>query len=135
MNGNIVIVFLLMKYAKLAQRLLTLQGRAHVRTQNARIEELRRKPNKTLAEQKEFTRLKYPPRVKSSLPWWRKLLSMIIHLGIFLGLLKLINATGLRTDFWVMVLVGIGIGIIINKILARYGLENQDTLTNIYKKR
>lgn len=131
--GNFVLAFLIKKYARnLFSLAFSNKDRSVKRTQNARIEELRKKPYKTIEEQKEFTRLKFGVTTRRHTPLWRKLLKIAINFAVTMSLVFVITQLGVRANFFVMLIVGVFVGWLYNKIMSRYGLQQQDTFSNIF---
>ncbi len=134
LNGNLIIAFFITQYILFFISLLNKEKYTEIVEKNTKIEYLRHKPNKTLDEQKEFIRLKYNQYPDKEFSWKdffiNTLKFSIFFVPLWLGLDKYTN---FRPNFFLTLLVCTIIGYIINKILLKHNLQQQDGIDVFFR--
>jgi len=123
------ITYLVFTYFKI---IVSKKNRESHKKTRTRLEELRNIAYKTQEEQKEFINLKYPR--SPSFKWTFKNITNIIlklasMISIYVGIKYLwINYVMFEFELWNVFIIMIILPILINKILKKYNLQQDDIL-------
>lgn len=134
-NGNIIIAFLFVQYAFFMMSLLKKDYKTQMQEKNGRIEFLRNKSNKTLAEQKEFVKLKYNQNAPKKFDLWEFVKGSVLSITLFLGVYIPLQRSGFAPNFFLTLIISIILVMILNKMLMRYSLQRQDGIDTLFRKR
>lgn len=94
------------------------------------LEKLRKIPNKSEAEQRRFLDLKYPKT--EPFKWSFKnvskfVLKLALMVGVFFGIKYLWKTfIGFEFSLWSVILIAVVLPIIVNSVLKKYDLNNDD---------
>lgn len=122
-------IFTVMTYGKIFFKKDT---RVKHQNNRKRIEELRRIPNKTTEQQKEFINLKYPKG--SSFVWSRRNVMQTATKILMMAAVFIVSYNvwfsyiDIRFQMWQTIVLMIIIPIILNMLLKRYNLHQDDIL-------
>lgn len=122
-------VYMILNYLKI---IFFKKSRSEHREKRSRMNELRQKPVKTLEEQKEFVDLKRPK--SEPFKWTFKnvkdvVFKIVFFVGIIIGVRFLwIEYIMFNFALWHIIIYAFLFPIIINMILRKYGLEQDDML-------
>ena len=133
-SGNILIAFFLTKYILFFISILNSNNKEKLKLTNTRIEFLRQKPMLTMEEQKEFILLKYKQdKMKVKFDWVSFIKNTLISMGIFFAILLPLRATEFRPSFFLILLINIILAWIINWILRKWNLHQQNGLDVLFR--
>jgi hypothetical protein len=133
-NGNIIIAFVIQQYLFFFLSLLNNSKKTEIINNNERIETLRSKRILNLEEQKEFVILKEGHLSRHThQPFWKSIIYVLPRLSIVIGLLLCLEWLSFNPPFFITLIVSILLGIIINKIMSKFGLQRQDGFDTIFK--
>lgn len=129
--GTYIVIVFVSYYFKYFLDMLDYRKRKSTQFVNARLEELRKIPKKSLDEQKEFTELKYPTSRGLKAKWTVKrvlliLLMLVFYAGFFIIWLKIFQYLHLEFKIWQAAIVVFLGPTIINFVLKRLGLQHND---------
>lgn len=136
--GNLLIVVLLMYYTFYFVGLTSKNKREIIQKTNVQLDVLRKKPVKTLDEQKTFISLKYPKKDKYKFRWLdvgKILLYLLVGVTVMIGYSKLFTLLGIHVPLFIAIIIIMVIPIIINYFLGKLHLEKDDVLLYIIGKK
>jgi ABC-type bacteriocin/lantibiotic exporter with double-glycine peptidase domain len=102
------------------------------------MEKLRFKQYKTLEEQKKFLDLKYPKKIKQKMTvnsFIRSLGFLVFLCLLFFAYGTLFALTGIVVPVWLAILFIIVVPIIITMILNKFGLSDNNTLFDLFRRK
>ena len=127
--ANMFIIVFMTYYTTYFVTLFKKKNRAGIQSVNNRLDNLRKKPIKTLEEQKAFIDLRYPKRQKSK--WsWKIIPNFLFGITKFILLFYIFNYIfvyfGLNFKLWQAILFMVIAPIGINLVLEKFKLQRQD---------
>lgn len=103
------------------------KNRKKISEKNKKLEKYRKKPIKTLEEQKQFLSIKDPKKPKWRFTW-KWLGKTIIRFAIFITLIRIylyiMNYLGVVMNIWWFLIIVIPLPILVNLLLSKFSLEN-----------
>jgi len=102
-----------------------------IQRKNKKLDKLRVIKIKTLKEQKAFLNTKYPKRKKIKWTWkgvGRIFLMSLFYFVIIRGFLFLFNYFNIVVNIWMAISIAIILPILINLVLKKYNLHQNDLL-------
>jgi len=136
MISDILVVMFLSYYTQyIISLLFNKQQRQKIQKTNIILNDLRKKPIKSIEDQKEFINNKYPRREKFSMSW-KKFFSFLFFISSLIVLIKvyyfILDYFDIQFKLWQAILIIIVFPLLINIILKKFNLE-KDNLTNIIR--
>lgn len=132
-----ILVMFMLYYTRYFYQLFTIKKRSEIQQQNITLKKLRKKPMKTIEEQKEFISIKYPKLIGTFKFSWKWLGKFIIQLGIlfcffrlYLYLLRLLPWT---IKLWHVLLIIMIVPLIINLILSKFNMQTKSDINIMLK--
>jgi hypothetical protein len=127
---NLFIVFIIYFVLSYVKVLINKDKRVEHAKIMTELEKLRKIPYKSLKEQREFIDLKYPktdPFVWSFQNIAKFVLKLVLMVAIFFGI-KYLWRTHIVFEFalWQVMLIAVIVPILVNKVLKKYNLHNDD---------
>lgn len=132
---NYFVIVFLIYYTFYFVRLFTKTTRNNIQIVNKNINKLRKIKLKSIEEQKQFIDLKYPKHNKFIFTWkWllKVLLTIILSICLFFIYKKIFTILKINLPLWIAVLFIIVFPILINLILKKFNLE-QDDITIFFR--
>lgn len=133
-----IFIFYITYYTMYLIRLMDKSRRSIIKETNIELNKLREEPVKTLDEQKQFINIKFPKRDEKK----KKIVSdiilpllqnTIIFLVLFTAYFYIFSALGFVVNWWMMLLGIILITIVLNIILKKFNLEDNDNILKYVK--
>lgn len=128
--ADIIVVFLLTYYSiHIVRMMFNKKKRVVIQQTNIDIDKLRKKPFKSLEEQKQFLNLKYPKGSKFKWQWKiipNVLFSIILYIVVFRSLLYLWDIIGIQLRLWHSIIIIILFPMAINYILEKFNIQKSD---------
>jgi hypothetical protein len=130
---DFLVLFVIMFYFNHITKLMfSKEERQKINITNSKIDELRKIPNKTLEQQKEYINLKYPKKPKFK--WsWIFIFKMLYFMLIYYIFFKLFILQPIRFTLGTMLMFVIIFPLIMNYLLAKIKWHNDDTLNYMLK--
>lgn len=132
--GKFLLEVVIMQYLVFLISLLFKKGRKEVKNRNEELDKLREKHIKTLEEQEEFINLKFPKKDPFRFTFrnvFSFLLSFIKYGFMFYIIFRIVDPIPMR--FFVSFSLVVIIPIVINFILRKFRLQNDDPLVDIFR--
>lgn len=130
LGTKLFIVYLMYLLKTYIPMLFSKKQRELQQSKNLKLEELRSIKNKTLEQQKEFIDFKYPKT--DPFKWsFSNIIKIIIKIIFFVGIYMLVRYTwanylGFNIKIWQLMLIMLFLPIIINNILKKMNLQQDD---------
>ena len=133
--GNIFITILNTYYVVHCLRMTRKANRELYQVNNIELQKLRKKPMKTLEEQKKFLDIKYPKRPEKKIKKTRKqkhqmatgiIFSIVLYISVFNLNLYVVNLIGLQLKMWQAILYIVVMPLIFNIILEKFNMQKSD---------
>jgi hypothetical protein len=133
--GEIFVVFFLLSNIRHLFFILKNKNRKQIVKHNMKLHEYRKIPVKTVEQQKEFIKLKYP---ESKFKWnWSILPKLLLNIGFFIIIYKILIEIEKYFGFTISIWVGITIFIVgsflVNFVLKKLGLNRNVGMEVIFK--
>ena len=130
--GDILTIFFILYYGRFLFSLRKKNIRQNLQTTNTTLDKMRKKPIKTLEEQKAFLDIKYPHQdFKFKFSWkgiGKIILQIIIYLILFKEVSWVFNYFNISFSLLTAILVWIIGPFIINFILSKFNMQLNDDL-------
>jgi len=139
--AEIFIVVFLCFYTKYFLSLLLQDKREEIQKRNQKLDKLRKIPIKSIKKQKEFLNLRYPKKSSNKFEWNRvpNILGIIfVYVVLFFGYRWVVGNFFDWIDYevrlWQSVLFIILMPMIVNIILKRFDLQQQESMLAMFRR-
>lgn len=128
--GNLFVIIFLSYYTNhLLRVIFSKSHRKNIQDANIKLEELRKKPVKTLEEQKEFINTKFPKRKKFK--WsWMLVPNIVFRIFVFVVIIRvyfwLFALGNIQLQLWHGILFIVVFPIIFNLLLEKFKVQKSD---------
>ncbi len=131
---GVIFTFYIIKFIKLV---FSKKERQEIRVLNQKLDYFRKKPIKTLEEQKDFLNLKYPKQVKTKINIkvvWSYIIKALIFISVLQILILIFKFLNLNFSFIQTVLIIFGLPLLLNFVLSKFNLNGTDSLFILLRK-
>ena len=135
--GTFLVILLIMFYVRYIISILKTKNRKSIQEGNIKLDEMRKKPIKTLEEQKQFISIKYPEKIGTFKFRWKSIPKFIFLIIIYVLVFKLFYWFFDKVNFEISIiqalLLIIIIPLILNWILRKFNLQNSSDISMLFK--
>lgn len=134
---NIIFIIFLIYYSFYFKSLFNKNMRKGIQQVNIKLDEMRTNSIKTLEQQKEFLNLKFPKKTEKWKFTWKKFGIFLVYFFISVLLFRvysfLLYLINFNINLWQIILIILIGPITINYILSKFHLEQDNTLSNMFR--
>jgi len=129
--ADIIVIMLCTYYTNyILKMIFNKKQRVGTQQANIKLDDLRTKPKKTLAEQKEFLNIKYPKRIGKFKWSWKiipkTILTIVIYILIFRFYFFVFAYFGLKFQLWQAILIVMTLPMLLNLVLEKFKIQKGD---------